>query len=223
MKAVWGKESSQQKEAPLQFCSDCCSDAALGAFWRPLLQLGQGWALLSSCRHVGSLLPGLWGGCQQYSSSHSHWDPPFSPLLTRGIEKPRNSSAAESPVWMWGGGCCPPGGGCLSFAFLDQIFLRENSLEWLRALLFMLGRAVPLLCIFYCSLLCIFYLSHKIPFCFFCLHIRRGTTSQCLPQLRMYLFLNSASTCAENWIFCKPSLCRCEKKSANVLTFLAIL
>lgn len=87
---------------------------------------GQPWPLLRSCRHEGPLLPAMWGGWRQYSSSRSHWDPSFFLLLTREIERARNSFAAESPVRMWWGGCRPPGGWCLSFAFLDQIFLREK-------------------------------------------------------------------------------------------------
>lgn len=51
---------------------------------------------------------------------------------------------------------------------------------------------------------------------FFCLHIRRGTKSQCFPQLRMYLCLNSASTCAENRVFANPHLAGARR---NLLTF----
>lgn len=86
--------------------------------------------------------------------------------------------------------------------------------------------------LFHCSgfftsvLLCFGSLQNppdKTPFCFFCLHKRRGTKSQCLPQLRMYLCLNSASTCAENWVFANPHLAGARRNLLTFWHFLAIL
>lgn len=108
---------------------------------------GQPWALLSSSSHMGSLLRGLMAIFLLTSLLGSL----FLPSSHQGDRENQEFLCRESPVWMWGGGCRPPGGGCLSFAFLDQIFLREDLLVWLRALLYVLG---GLLWIFFASPFC---------------------------------------------------------------------
>lgn len=147
---IWWKhceEKSHLQKKTLQSCSDCCSDDAHRVSGNLCCSWGQPWALLSSSSHMGSLLRELMAIFLLTSLLGSL----FLPSSHQGDREIQEFLCRESPVWMWGGGCRPPGGGCLSFAFLDQIFLREDLLVWLRALLFVLG---GLLWIFFASPFC---------------------------------------------------------------------
>lgn len=129
MKVVWGKEPSQKNTLLLLWlllwwCLQGFSEASATAGGSD----GQWWDLTGMQSHFCKC---VWWGWQQYSSSRSQWDSCFFLFLTREKGRTSNSFATESLTSIWWGGCHPLGSECLSFAFVDWIFLGENLLKWL--------------------------------------------------------------------------------------------
>lgn len=142
MKVVWGKELSQKI---FHFSCGCSFDGAYRAFLKLPVQLGTTMAvgeILQTCRPTSA------STCNGADSN----TPPHVPsgILVSSSFSPGRKEEPVIPLQrsLWhlsdGVDATPPRGKCLSFTFVDWIFLGQNLLKWLMFLLLTLGRAVLL-------------------------------------------------------------------------------
>lgn len=226
---IWWKQCEEKSHLKkiLQFCSDCSSDSAHRAFWKPLLHLGAAMAIAeilqargpTSARGVRGLMAMILltfplGSC-------------FLPPSHQGDRKNQEFLCSRVPsvdVMRR----VPPTRGWMSLICFSRPNIPQRKIVGMaEGFAVHAGKgcstALDFLLLSCCALGLYKILLIRYHSAFFCLHIRRGTKSQCFPQLRMYLCLNSASTCAENWVFANPHLAGARRNLLTFWHFLAIL